>query len=262
MRSPFPGMDPFLEKSWRDVHASLIVYLRNQLQRQLPNGLRARVEERLFLEWPDGRTQVRMPDVRVFEEAKRSNVHSSRGVLLERATPVLLNFPPEEAEETYVQIIDTEAGNRVVTCIEVLSPTNKDPSGGLADYKSKRDELLKSGTSFVEVDLLRGGVFALYRDPAKIHLETGGTYHVSVTRGHNWREISELYPIKLWERLPVIGVPLRIEDEDACVDLQAAVDQAYEDGGYETTDYSRPLTPPLSPEDQARLKEQLAVRDQ
>jgi hypothetical protein len=26
MRSPFPGMDPYLEQFWLDVHASSIIY--------------------------------------------------------------------------------------------------------------------------------------------------------------------------------------------------------------------------------------------
>jgi hypothetical protein len=32
MASPFPGMDPWLELHWRDEHASLIIYIRDQLQ--------------------------------------------------------------------------------------------------------------------------------------------------------------------------------------------------------------------------------------
>jgi hypothetical protein len=28
MPSPFPGMDPYLEVHWRDIHASLIIYSR------------------------------------------------------------------------------------------------------------------------------------------------------------------------------------------------------------------------------------------
>jgi hypothetical protein len=30
MKSPFPGMDPYLEQHWRDVHSSLIIYARDQ----------------------------------------------------------------------------------------------------------------------------------------------------------------------------------------------------------------------------------------
>jgi hypothetical protein len=53
MASPFPGMDPYLEQYWRDVHASLIIYARDQLQPRLPGDLRARVEERVVIYLPD-----------------------------------------------------------------------------------------------------------------------------------------------------------------------------------------------------------------
>lgn len=36
MASPFPGMDPYLEQFWRDVHARLIIYAADQLQAKLP----------------------------------------------------------------------------------------------------------------------------------------------------------------------------------------------------------------------------------
>ena len=45
MKSPFPGMDPYLESYWGDVHTSLVTYARDQLRPQLPKDLRVRVEE-------------------------------------------------------------------------------------------------------------------------------------------------------------------------------------------------------------------------
>ena len=45
-------MDPYLQRHWRDVHATLIVLSRSELQRQLGGGLRARIEERLIVESP------------------------------------------------------------------------------------------------------------------------------------------------------------------------------------------------------------------
>lgn len=50
MKSPFPGLDPYLEARWGDVHQSLITYTRDTLQPNLPEDLRARVEERVFVE--------------------------------------------------------------------------------------------------------------------------------------------------------------------------------------------------------------------
>src|ERR1700730_2512135 len=66
MPSPFPGMDPYLEAHWRDVHARLIIYASDALQGVLPGSVRARVEERVLLETPRGiGDHPLFPDVRV-----------------------------------------------------------------------------------------------------------------------------------------------------------------------------------------------------
>ena len=39
MPSPFPGMDPYLEAHWGDVHARLVIYISEQLQMLLPGDL-------------------------------------------------------------------------------------------------------------------------------------------------------------------------------------------------------------------------------
>ena len=68
MPSPFPGMDPYLEAHWRDVHARLVIYSCDALQSVLPSSLRARVEERVLLETPQGVGKHPLfPDVRVIE---------------------------------------------------------------------------------------------------------------------------------------------------------------------------------------------------
>ena len=43
MHSPFPGMNPYLEQYWGDIHQRLIIYSSDALQKQLPGDLRARV---------------------------------------------------------------------------------------------------------------------------------------------------------------------------------------------------------------------------
>ena len=65
-------------------------------------------------------------------------------------------------------------------------------------------------------------------------------------------------PAPLRERLPRIAIPLRPGDRDVALDLQQVVDDAYERGRYDRTDYRRPLKPPLSPEDAAWASELLA----
>ena len=67
MANPFPGMNLYLERHWGDVRASLIVYARDQLNARLSDDLRARAEERVYLETPEGPGGYRRPDVRVIE---------------------------------------------------------------------------------------------------------------------------------------------------------------------------------------------------
>ena len=43
--------------------------------------------------------------------------------------------------EGYIQIIDVSAAHRIVTVIEMLSPTNKFPGTGQDKYLQKRQEL-------------------------------------------------------------------------------------------------------------------------
>ena len=67
IKSPFPGMDPYLERHWRDVHHSLATYARDLLQLRLPSGLLARVEEQRCVESGEGLPRLIDVDVRVFQ---------------------------------------------------------------------------------------------------------------------------------------------------------------------------------------------------
>src|SRR5215218_6812870 len=69
MNSPFPGMDPYLESRWSDVHATLIALIKEVLQPSLPRALRARSEERVLLETLEGDVLKRYaPDVAVITQ--------------------------------------------------------------------------------------------------------------------------------------------------------------------------------------------------
>src|SRR5579862_1082884 len=119
MASPFPGMDPYLEAHWRDVHARLIIYASDALQGVLPGGLRARVEESVLLETPTGLGDHPLfPDVRVVEYTSKrgQDIQPAGGIAV--AEPLLVEIETDPATETFLEIIDRESGNRVVTVIE------------------------------------------------------------------------------------------------------------------------------------------------
>jgi hypothetical protein len=47
MPSPFPGMDPYLEAYWGDIHTRLMANASRQINAVLPDDMQARVEEGL-----------------------------------------------------------------------------------------------------------------------------------------------------------------------------------------------------------------------
>ena len=132
-QNPFPGMNPYLERHWGDVHASLVLYARNQLNRQMRGPLRARVEERLVVE-NSGAEEARSiyPDVKVHLAARHAHQNAG-GVSVAAAgtlalEPDIVQLAEQEDETTtYLKIIDPSSGGTLVTVIEFLSPANKRP---------------------------------------------------------------------------------------------------------------------------------------
>ena len=72
-QNPFPGMNPFLEREWWDVHVSLITGIRNALSAKLPEDLAVRAEENFRIvagesSWSDSATgEARRADVLITE---------------------------------------------------------------------------------------------------------------------------------------------------------------------------------------------------
>lgn len=245
----FPGMDPYLEDAriWPGVHASMIVYIRDKLQPSLRPRYIAAIEERVFVEGPDHHI---IPDVWLRENADRTN--ASAVIPVEEDTAVLVEVPELEIHETYITILDRTSGQRVVTVIEVVSPTNKYAGPGRKSYLEKQAQVCQSDVHLVQIDLLRTGphVLAVPEWAARNH----GPYDylISVNRGTGARTRFELYPRNLRQRLPRIHIPLADKDPDVTLDLNSVLAQTYEAGCYaDRHSYDAPCIPPLSPEDQA-----------
>jgi hypothetical protein len=248
MQSPFPGMDPYLEQHWGDVHSSLVIYARDQLQLGLPEDLLARVEERVFVESSEGPCRAMFPDVRVIEHGPRGQaaVAVRDGVAV--AEPYIIHVDEEPVTETFINVIDAGSGNRVVTVIEFLSMSNKTAGEGQDQYLKKQRELKLGQVSLVEIDLLRGGKRVLSISPQSIPAELRTPYQVCARRG--WKaDTVEIYRVPLRERLPTIRIPLRESDPDATLDLQALIDQCYRNGRYHKINYQFDPDPPFDADD-------------
>jgi hypothetical protein len=246
MNSPFPGMDPYLEERWGDVHHSLITFAKGFLNERLPGDLRARVEERVLVELPT-EDRVFYPDVRVVEhqrpeQAGTAVVESD----LTLAEPLEVPFLEPETQG-FIEILETRPERRVITVVEVLSPSNKYAGRGRDLYRQKQVDLADGGISLVEIDLLRAGPHVLQVPLARFPESYRTAYKACVHRG--WKAKAEIYRFPLRERLPAIRVPLRETDADVPLDLQALVMQVYLHGRYDDIDYTVPRVPALDPDD-------------
>jgi hypothetical protein len=250
MKSPFPGMDPYLERYWGEVHHRLITYAGDQLQWALPSDLRVRVQQRVFVESEGVEFRAIYPDVHVVEHPRPASGVLSPESDVAVAEPLVLHLAHEPITQGYLEIIDVGSGNRVVTVIEFLSPSNKVPGEGQDLYLEKQREVLAARASLVEIDLTRAGRRVLSVRPEWIPPSHRSTYQVCVRRG--WKPLdAEIYRVPLQERLPVIRIPLRESDQDVPLDLQILIDQCYRNGRYDDLNYREPLDPPLAPEDAA-----------
>lgn len=126
MRSPFPGMDPYLEAPtcWAGVHHRLLSAIADTLGDALAPAFIIAVEERVYIATPDDLLKLPWLQPNVF--LVRASDHASTNAFSTVITPPLVIEPLEEEEvrEHYLEILDTET-RAVVATIEVLSPTNK-----------------------------------------------------------------------------------------------------------------------------------------
>ena len=250
MPSPFPGMDPFLEPFWGDVHASLIIYTRNQLQRLLPSGLVAGVEQYVSLEIDERPTRFR-PDVAVLRT--RDSEQASSTATLEADEPYLADEPEVHRG---IRIEDREG--RLVTTIEFLSPANKKSQTDRDVFHRRQVEFLKQGVNLVEVDLLVPGVWTVFVDEELIPYQCRSPYRICVVRSERL-ERPECYAAPLQKALPRIRIPLRDGDRDVVLHLQDLVARTWDDGAYaKRIDYAHDPVPALSAADEAWMIELLA----
>jgi hypothetical protein len=257
MNSPFPGMDPYLERSWGDVHSRLITASSSALNGVLPEDLVARVEERVVVDCIDyARPRAIYPDVRVYNDPygpQSTTVVASPASRI--AQPIVLELDAEEHTETFIAILDP-SGGRLITVIEFLSPSNKLPGENRDAYVQKRTELARAGVNLVEVDLIRAGSWRELLRPTVAPRDAETAYRAIVRRGNTPRRV-ELYRIPLRERLPDIPIPLRPADADATLELQPILDQVYRDGRHDRTRYDQPCQPPMESTDAEWASEQL-----
>jgi hypothetical protein len=248
-------MDPYLEDpyTWAGFHNSLVGEIMTALNRRITPAYFAQIEQRVYISDQDdpGRRTI-VPDVRVLGGGARKGKPNPAGGEMALGgvavcEPVsVTTVIDEEVRESYLRVVERDS-RRVVTVIEVLSPTNKVPGSlGRAEYTRKRAAILRSETNWVEIDLLRAGEPVYAEEPYPVCEYTA---HVSKVAD---RPQGMIWPIRLAQRLPVIPIPLRGRDPDVMLDLQPLVGEVYDRSACGVwVDYTKDPTPPLPPESAA-----------
>ena len=226
-KSPFPGMDPFLEVNprWHLFHAWFVRELaRQSLPKAEDLGCWIDVERSIYQREPTGElVLIGEPHAAVGRDLSvaqwsDTSTHET-GVAL--AEPRAVHEIVLDADETqqhwqdYLVVRELGQFKRVLAVLELLSFANK--KGSYAPkYQEKRRRLLTSRAHFMEIDFLREGP-----NPSRDSFpELAPTpYFILVARKNGGGRHEEGYPLRLQEPLPVIGLPL---------DLAAAFTSAYE----------------------------------
>jgi hypothetical protein len=251
MRSPFPGMDPFLEAPdiWPDVHTELISSMRSELTSILSPHFIVTIEQRLIVsEEETPPVGAIIPDLAVVTPA-RPGVTAPLDAGY--TAPTLIEPLPEpEVRERFIEIRDART-RRVVTIIELLSPANKTPGAPSATaFERKRAVVFESRTNWIEIDLLRAG--------ARFTATAGKSdYCVLLKRATDYRY--EAWFIDLRDPLPTILVPTTREFGAVTLNLQQVFETAYARARYgDWVDYTAPVPPPpLPPADAAWVRDQV-----
>lgn len=269
MHSPFPGMDPYIEASgvWEDFHHNLITEIQGAISAALPERYVVRAGERSYvvLSARNGEDEsLTRPDVvahrRRTVEAAPAAAGPATAVLEApegQPAPVRMRALVEtEYREGFLEIRELNPQRKLITCIEVLSPSNKRPgTPGWLQYNRKRQAYLEGAANFIEIDLLRGGRRMPMEDDWP-----DDPYYLLVCRKQEAPHCT-VWPGHFLRALPPIPIPLAPPDADISLSLQPLLAAVYARSHYERDiDYHQPLHPPLSPAETAWLEARLRER--
>lgn len=238
MKSPFPGMNPFLEGDlWPEVHHELISKIKKLLIPLLGTKYVARIEKYVVSDTHAANDLgIMYPDVGVFKHkvSEPETAYAKRKEL----TPPTITIPHPKTIEVripFLKIIDLK-NNRLVTALEVLSPVNK-RNPGFKPYLQKKQKLIENGINFLELDFLRRG-----RRTIEDNRLEKIDYLVALTRALS--EKTEVWIVDLSTPLPTIPIPLLPTDKDILIDLQQVLNEVYEESRFDRSINYKETPPP------------------
>ena len=223
MPSPFPGMDPYLERHWPDVHGKRVTYAADALNSQLPEDLIARTEERVAIEADSDVFPGMAPDVRIIETVGATAPAETETDGGGRLAPYRLLAIAEPLTERFIEIIEP-TGDKLITVIDFVGPANK-RGKGLKSFVKKRNALLSASVNFVEIDLVRAGNWRTLLQPHHCPAKLLSPYRAAIRIPSEPLAVY-LQPISLRKPLPTLNIPLREGETTAQLTIRSLVESA------------------------------------
>jgi hypothetical protein len=247
-------MNPYFEQPgvWPHFHSAMLNEFVMQMSSALPPGYYATQEVMLFIHEPPAARRLlgRADDAVAIGGPAGTGGDTSAGLAVTEPQAVMDVGEPIDIEKHRYVEIRTTSGKRLVTVIELLSPSNK-VGGDREVYLSKRNELVLAGVNVLQIDLLRGG-------PQLLPTPTDQPrYNAMLIRGNGWQR-ADVWLWSLPEALPVLPVPLLEPDKAVAIPLRATLDAVHDKHGFAGWLYSDPPQPPLTVGDAAWAAEVLA----
>jgi hypothetical protein len=238
-------MDPYLEGNlWTSVHGDLATTIAHQLVPRLRPKYIA-LTERQYISGAWEEVMISAGSIRPGVAVRRGKDRSGEGGATAVTAPSVKLRTHRMTKVPHFRIAIRDVDDRrLVTAIELLSPTNK--GSGRREYLRKRRRFLHSTAHLLEIDLHHQGRRIPLDDPYP-----PAAYYVLLNRARK-RSWTEVWPIKIEDPLPTVPVPLLKGDPDVPLNLQAALTNVYDAGGFDlVVDYREPPDVEL-PEEEAR----------
>jgi hypothetical protein len=161
-----------------------------------------------------------------------------------------------EHHEEFIEIRQRSDG-RVITLLDMVSPTNKTTTEGRQVYLEKRRDAKSAGANLIEIDLVLQGRPTLdyQREPQP---DSPADYAITVVRASNPAR-PDILTGSLQKPLPArCKFPLARDDRDVVLDLQATFVRSFDQSGLGSKiDYAKDPSAPLTSEHRAWLDELL-----
>jgi hypothetical protein len=249
-------MNPYLEQEdvWHDFHERFLPHVAEVIGSQLAAHYIVKIDQHIYIHEPPAEQRTFLGRGDVFVASRQPSTEAGATATAPRTAPAQVVLPSVDVESlNYLEIRDRR-DRRLVTVIELLSPTNKYAGPDREQYLGKRGALLASSAHLLEIDLLRGGPRMPFAAPMP-----ECEYYVLVSRMEK-RPQADFWPLRLREPLPLIPIPLRPPDADAQLDLQAALHHIYDAARYGHYIYEGAPQPALRTADEEWARQFIPAR--